>query len=196
MVATGLASLALLASGCGGRSKSPSVASLATTASSGTLTSSSSGSPAAPVSSSPVSPGGSHGDVSFQMVGVTGTDEVKFAACMRSNKVLSFPDPNAQGVFSLSGLDSNSPGFQTAMQTCQKLMPHNGALSLAQQAQQTTQMRNYSACMHSHGLRNFPEPNPQGDLTFGASGGNNPNSSQFQAAQKACTSLAPGGGPP
>jgi hypothetical protein len=53
----------------------------------------------------------------------------------------------------------------------------------------------YSQCMRSHGVPDFPDP--VGDtLQLKASQGSDldPNSPQFVAAQKACTSLQPGGG--
>lgn len=70
--------LALPAAGCGGRTKSPSVASLQTTSASNTSGGASS-------SSSSVPPGGAGfgGDMSIT-VG-TGTAGVKYASCMRSN---------------------------------------------------------------------------------------------------------------
>jgi hypothetical protein len=58
----------------------------------------------------------------------------------------------------------------------------------------------FSQCMRSHGLKNFPDPglNSGGGgvtLQLGKSSGIDPNSSAFQAAQKACQSLLPAGGP-
>lgn len=50
---------------------------------------------------------------------------VGLAACMRSHGYPNFPDPSAQGVFSLtsaSGVDPNSQQFQSAMNTCR---PHD-----------------------------------------------------------------------
>jgi hypothetical protein len=54
----------------------------------------------------------------------------------------------------------------------------------------------FSACMRSHGVPNFPDPDAQGRLRLqgGPGTGINPNSPQFQAAQKACQKLLPGGG--
>jgi len=59
----------------------------------------------------------------------------------------------------------------------------------------------FSACMRSHGIKDFPDPQ-QGSggirLNLGANGGSsdlNPQSSTFQAAQQACQSLIPAGGP-
>ncbi len=59
----------------------------------------------------------------------------------------------------------------------------------------------YSQCMRSHGLPEFPEPT-EGHLIVHNSSHNghvtgiNPESAQFQSAQKACAKLAPNGGKP
>jgi hypothetical protein len=57
----------------------------------------------------------------------------------------------------------------------------------------------YAACMHSHGVPNFPEPqistSPSGAsirIAVPASVGGNP---KFKSAQQACRKLLPGGGP-
>jgi hypothetical protein len=47
--------------------------------------------------------------------------EVKWARCMRSHGLPSFPDPNARGAFDSSKFDENSPAFQTAGNACQSL---------------------------------------------------------------------------
>ena len=57
----------------------------------------------------------------------------------------------------------------------------------------------YSACMRSHGLPDFPDPQqePGGGVSLQLKGGPgsdlNPNSSQFKAAQQACQHLQPQG---
>lgn len=55
----------------------------------------------------------------------------------------------------------------------------------------------FSACMRSHGITNFPDPTSQGSggvtLKLDKNSGIDPNSSQFQAAQQACHALQPGG---
>jgi hypothetical protein len=56
------------------------------------------------------------------------TGEVKWAQCMRSHGVPSFPDPNAQGAIDSGKFDPNSSAFQTASQACQSLQP-TGAIS-------------------------------------------------------------------
>jgi hypothetical protein len=57
----------------------------------------------------------------------------------------------------------------------------------------------FSACMRSHGVSKFPDPSRGTDggfqLRIDGKGGVDPNSATFQAAQRACQSLQPGGGP-
>jgi hypothetical protein len=51
----------------------------------------------------------------------------------------------------------------------------------------------YSACMQSHGVPDFPEPNAQGTLTITTSPSLNPNSPLFQTAEADCDHLIPAG---
>jgi hypothetical protein len=52
-------------------------------------------------------------------------EALKYAACMRSNGVPDFPDPNGQGQIQINNatgtLDPNSPQFQKAATACQRL---------------------------------------------------------------------------
>jgi hypothetical protein len=48
--------------------------------------------------------------------------EVKWARCMRSHGLPSFPDPNGQGAFDRSKFDESTPAFQSASKACQSLM--------------------------------------------------------------------------
>lgn len=41
-----------------------------------------------------------------------------FAHCMRAHGVPNFPDPNAQGVYSPSGLNTQAPAFRSAVRVC------------------------------------------------------------------------------
>lgn len=54
----------------------------------------------------------------------------------------------------------------------------------------------FSQCMRSHGVPSFPDPNSQGQISFGSSNGINPQSPQFQSAQQACQKVLPNGGKP
>jgi hypothetical protein len=47
--------------------------------------------------------------------------EVKWARCMRSHGLPSFPDPNGQGAFDRNKFDENAPAFQTASNACASL---------------------------------------------------------------------------
>jgi len=57
-------------------------------------------------------------------------------------------------------------------------------------------MTAYASCMRKNGEPNFPDPNAQGQLSFGSSSGIDPSSPQFQQAQKACQKLLPNHGTP
>jgi hypothetical protein len=50
---------------------------------------------------------------------------LKFSECMRSHGEPTFPDPAANGSFTLpSGMDAESPQFQNAAKACQSLRPN------------------------------------------------------------------------
>jgi hypothetical protein len=58
---------------------------------------------------------------------------LRFARCMRSHGVPSFPDPTSQGIALSSSVDPKSPQFQVATQACRQLLP-----ALGQGGAQTT----------------------------------------------------------
>ena len=188
----GLAGLSLAAAGCGGGS-SLSVASLGgtTTTSSGTETNSTSG------GLGPATSAGSRSGGQFALsVGGSVGELTKFASCMRRNGVPNFPDPNAQGQISASGIDPGSASFQNAQQACRKQLPKGGQPSPAQQEQARKQALAFSACMRRNGVPNFPDPqfgsNGGAAIRIDPSSGIDPGSPQFQAAQKACQKNLPG----
>ena len=49
----------------------------------------------------------------------------------------------------------------------------------------------YSACMRTHGVANYPDPDSEGHLTKGGAQQLGVSSSQFEAAQRACADLFP-----
>jgi hypothetical protein len=51
----------------------------------------------------------------------------------------------------------------------------------------------YTACMRSHGVPNYPDPNAQGTITITISTSLNPRSPLFQKAQGDCQHLVPAG---
>jgi hypothetical protein len=193
-----VAALALIVSGCGGGGSSPQVANLgsnATTTTGSANGGASSSSAAGGSSSSPSSQAGPSSGGQFRLVG-GGAHLMQFSACMRSHGMPNFPDPNAQGVITGNGFDPGSPQFQKAQQSCSKYLPNGGTPSPAQQALMRHQALAFSACMRSHGLPNFPDPDfgPGGRVTLriSASSGFGPRSPQFQSAQMACQGKLPG----
>jgi hypothetical protein len=48
--------------------------------------------------------------------------EVKWAQCMRSHGLPSFPDPDGQGAFDSSKFDESTPAFQSASNACKSLL--------------------------------------------------------------------------
>jgi hypothetical protein len=129
--------------------------------------------------------GGSSGFTSF----------LKFSECMRSHGVSNFPDPNPGGGINISpgsGLDPQSPAFQSAQQSCKKLLPGGGPPAHVPESVKLTELK-FAQCMHSHGVPNYPDPTfPAGGglVNRGPPAGVNPNSPSFQNAAKAC---GPGG---
>jgi hypothetical protein len=190
-----LATLALLVAGCGGGS-SPSVASLGPT----TTSAGSSPAPAGQGSAdSGSAPRGSGAQSEMRMAGGSRAVLAAYAACMRKNGEPNFPDPNAQGQLSVgssNGIDPSSPRFQQAQTACQKLLPNHGTPSPAQQAEGRRQALAFSACMRKNGLPNFPDPQfgagGRVSIRIGSGAGLDPQSPQFQAAQKACQKILPG----
>jgi hypothetical protein len=198
LVAALLASLGLLAAGCGG-SPSASVANLGTTTTSTTTGSTGSGAGSLG-SAGPPSGGGVPADRVRMMLGGSTRQLQKFASCMRANGEPDFPDPNAQGQITgstSSGFDPGSPQFQRATQTCRKDLPNGGVPTPAQQAQARQNALAFSACMRSHGVPKFPDPQfgPDGRVSIhiDSSSGIDPMSPEFQNARKACAKDLPGG---
>ncbi|MBV8064756.1 MAG: hypothetical protein JOY73_04475 [Actinobacteria bacterium] len=187
-VAAGAA--AMLLAGCGGGPAAPGIASVAGGTTSTSTTQNDSGQQ--PLGGGPT-PGGS-----FRLAMKVGTvDGEKFSECMRKNGVTNFPDPNGQGVITIdsgTGIDPGSPAFRSAQKTCRKLLPNGGQPTPAQQAQQQKQMLEFSVCMRTHGIKDFPDPS-DGGLRIRVQPGTSldPNSPQFQSAMKACQKYGPKG---
>lgn len=190
---------ALLVAACGGSpSNDVSVAHLrtTTTAQAGGAPNSSSqpgdGSGAGGGSGSSGSPGQGQ---QFAIAGGNQSQMLAYSHCMQTHGVPDFPEPNAQGVASGSGINPNSPSFQAATKDCRHLLPNGGQPSPAQQAQALAQALRFSQCMRAHGISDFPDPQsqPGGGIAIRIRAGQgsdlNPQSAQFQAAQNACQGL-------
>jgi hypothetical protein len=151
-------------------------------------------------------------------VGGSAASMIPFADCMRANGVPNFPDPKAGGIQIQStngstvvdGTAVNGPAFQTAMKKCQSKMPRGRQLPAGSGPKIQAAALKYAACMRSHGVPNFPDPqvNTSGGgvgIKIGAPGSQiNPNSPSFKSAQASCLPLmrkvlpggpGPGGAP-
>jgi hypothetical protein len=183
----GLSALTLLTAGCGGASKSPSVAHLgSSTSSTASSSSSSAGSGGAPTgAASPDS------------------QAVAYSACMRAHGVPNFPDPQVStngnevkvAVRVTPGITGN-PKFKSAQQACGKLLPGGGPGSGSNHQispQEQSQYLKAAACIRSHGIPNFPDPTFSGGGVHVAQKGISLHSPQVRAAEEACQSLIPGG---
>lgn len=80
---------------------------------------------------------------------------------MRSHGVPNFPDPSSGGgiqISSSSGINPQSPAFQSAGNQCSKLLPGGGPLRGPVSEARKLQMLRLSECMRRHGLTSFPDP--------------------------------------
>jgi hypothetical protein len=124
-----------------------------------------------------------------------------YAQCMRAHGEPGFPDPTSNGNLIINGRKDHLNGalMNSANKACQHLLPPSKPLTAAQQRTLTSQALKYVACIRAHGIPDMPDPvvNAQGIQLQGPPGGQpgGPNATQFQAAQRACRKLAPGGLP-
>jgi hypothetical protein len=140
-------------------------------------------------STAKVAPAGGSGGASA----ASGTSKAeRFSACMRAHGEPQFPDPSAQGSFSLpAGMSTSSPQFQAAQQACKSLAPPGPLNGHSVNQANLAKTLKFVACMRSHGVATFPDPNPQGKLQ---GGGSVPiNSPQFFSAYRTCRALLPPG---
>ena len=85
---------------------------------------------------------------------------VAFAKCIRSHGVPNFPDPKVSGQTVRMGSASTvqSPAFQSAAHSCQRLLPKGAPSSEPPSGQAQARLLDVSACMRKHGISGFPDP--------------------------------------
>jgi hypothetical protein len=141
---------------------------------------------------------------------------VAYSACMRSQGVPNFPDPDSSG--ELPKGDAGQFGvsaaqYHAAQQSCQHLLPTGGSLHQREyQCMQNSdcppglvqQMlaadRKLARCMRSHGVPNFPDPTtdsngPVFNITNAGISDAASHTSQFEATLTECGYLAGGYAP-
>jgi hypothetical protein len=132
---------------------------------------------------------------------------VAYSACMRSHGVPNYPDPRSDG----NAPKGNAQAFgvsasqlQAAQRACQDLYPASslgqcqgtGACSPAARQALLSRMRDFAACMRSHGISNWPDPTAdfQGRPGFrGPAADIPPGSRTDHAANDQCHQLLPPG---
>jgi hypothetical protein len=122
---------------------------------------------------------------------------VAYANCMHAHGVNI--SVNSDGGFSSgggggSGSGGSSGQNQSAQNACRHLLPNGGQPSQAAQAQAVKQALNFTHCMRSHGVPNFPDPVAAGNggISFPNVNANVPG---FAKANQACQSQMAGNGP-
>jgi hypothetical protein len=140
---------------------------------------------------------GSGSSVSAATGASNGSAQLAFAKCVRSHGVPGFPDPGGAapsgpattifGIVLPSTIDVSSPAFQSALNTCQKLITGGRPRPPLTAAKKRAALK-FSQCMRTHGVPNFPDPvfAANGMIGIGIGKGNNPSSPAFQQAQQAC----------
>lgn len=118
--------------------------------------------------------------------GPASSTAVAFADCMRAHGISNFPDPGPNGI-NLSGVDTQSPAFQSAHEACAPLQPPGaGQGSPASESDRLAAIANAN-CMRSHGVPNFRDPTflPNGGNTVSLNGIDT-ESPAFKRATAAC----------
>jgi hypothetical protein len=128
-------------------------------------------------------------------------DSLKVSECMRAHGITNFPDPGSSGGIQItpsSGLNPQSPAFQSAMEICQKLLPGGGPGAHPMSARQRQQIIAQSQCMRTHGVPDYPDPTfLSGGVRIQFPPNIDPNSPAFENAAKECNGpvgLKRGGG--
>jgi hypothetical protein len=127
---------------------------------------------------------------------------VKFAECMRDNGIKEFPDPDAQGTFTIetiangTSIDTNSAAFQRAITTCRDLEPP-GFTGFARSPEQQQAALKFAQCIRDNGVKDFPDPaldDPLIDTNRIPSTATEGGMSILHAAGQKCSGLAEAAG--
>jgi hypothetical protein len=122
-----------------------------------------------------------------------------YARCMREHGV-DMPDPTFEGAgIRQTGPDERAPRAKVtaAQEACKKYLESIEPPELTEEQQQEFKEAAlaHARCMREHGIENFPDPivGEGGRLTqrLDSRSGIDPESSEFQAAEKACADTMP-----
>lgn len=137
---------------------------------------------------SPSSTGGSSNGA-----GAANSRALAFSHCMRSHGLRDYPDPNSSG-----GIPKETPqqlgvspsAFQVAQRACAHLLPSSGGMTQVQKQQALRSYRDFTACMRSHGVGDWPDPttDSEGRAIFEIQG-IDPDSQRISTDIQACRHL-------
>jgi hypothetical protein len=119
---------------------------------------------------------------------------LEYAQCVRAHGEPNYPDPNSKGQFVVpngsSPVNVSKAVADAVNRACGRLAaPLPGSAQASQGANTASQSLRFAECMRSHGALNYPDPNPDGSFTLPK--GANPQSPQWQAAERDCQKLMP-----
>jgi hypothetical protein len=127
--------------------------------------------------------------------------QLAFASCMRAHGLSSFPDPNSSGEIPKTQVVplASSPQFPVAQRACQHLLPNvSGPTDTHAEVQAALSgMLQFAACMHSHGVQNWPDPIVDRDHpddprpVFDLHSSVDPDAPQIAADMHACQHVMP-----
>jgi hypothetical protein len=118
---------------------------------------------------------------------------VAFARCIRSHGVPNFPDPKVSGqtVRMSSPSIVQSPAFQSAAHSCQRLLPKGPPGPEPPSGQVQARMLTVSACMRKHGISGFPDPTSSPPSNSASTSGIIGNGGYFLAIPKSIDTSSP-----
>jgi len=113
---------------------------------------------------------------------------------MRSHQVPNYPDPTRNGLAKESPhqLGVSTTQFQRAQSACRHLLPNGDQPpNQAERRQVRAQALQFSRCVRTHGVPNFPDPGSDGRIPDPATVGIDQGSPKFQTANQACGKYRP-----
>jgi hypothetical protein len=143
----------------------------------------------------------------------TSPSALAYSACMRSQGVPNYPDPDSSGQLPKTDaqlLGVSASRYQAAQQACRPLLPAGGSpndcmltkdCSPALVQQMLAADRKLAVCMRSHGVPNFPDPTNHGasgpvfNITKAGISDAASHTHQFMSKLDECARLV-GGNPP
>lgn len=120
---------------------------------------------------------------------------LKFSQCMREQGLSWFPDPepNGGGMRLALPKGTDMKKFDKAMEACKEYAPHGGEKG-KMSPEDLEAARQRAQCMRDNGVRDFPDPNPDGTMRLdGDKLGMGPGDPTFDKAEKECFKNGPGG---